>query len=118
MTYTVKKKDSMEPQKKVRWMTKSLQMCSEFKKNKKYLEPLRNLTVYLSEDPFFFETFLSSVDQKIGFVGKYETFRVSYQASRLRASNQRFRKKMEPKTKPEPKFFYISLPGIGTVKLK
>ena len=38
---------------------------------KKYTEPLKDLPVYPGEDPFFFETFLSSVDQKIGFEGKY-----------------------------------------------
>ncbi len=60
-------------------MTKSLQMCSKFQKmNKKSTEPLKNLPVYPGEDPFFFETFLSSVEQKIGFVGKDGTFRVSY----------------------------------------
>ena len=48
------------------------------KKEKKYTEPLKDLTVCPQSDPFFFETFLSFVDQKIGFVGKYETFRVSY----------------------------------------
>jgi hypothetical protein len=54
-------------------------MCSMFqKKNKKNPEPIKDLGVYPSEDPFFSETFISSVDQKIGFVGKYETFRVSH----------------------------------------
>jgi hypothetical protein len=32
--------------------------------------------VYPGEDPFFFETFLSSVEQKIDFVEKDGTFRV------------------------------------------
>ena len=51
---------------------------SSKKRIKKNSEPLKDLTVCPGEDPFFFETFLSSVDQKKGFVGKYETFRVSY----------------------------------------
>ena len=60
-------------------MTKSLQMCSKFqKKNKKIRGTFKDLTVCPGEDPFFFEIFLSSLDQEIGFVGKYETFRVSY----------------------------------------
>ena len=60
-------------------MTKSLQMCSKFQKRiKKSTEPLKDLPLDTREDPFFFETFLSSVEQKIGFVGKDGTFRVSY----------------------------------------
>ena len=51
---------------------------SSKKRIKKNSEPLKDLTVCPGEDPFFFETFLSSVDQKKGFVGKYEPFRVSY----------------------------------------
>ena len=51
---------------------------SSKKRIKKNSEPLKDLTVYPSEDPFFSETFLSFVDQKKGFVGKYETYKVSY----------------------------------------
>ena len=51
---------------------------SSKKRIKKNSEPLKDLTVCPSEDPFFFETFLSSVDQKKGFVEKYETYKVSY----------------------------------------
>ncbi len=40
--------------------------------------------MYPGEDPFFLETFLSSAQQKKGFVGKYETFRVSYNTSWFR----------------------------------
>ncbi len=60
-------------------MTKACKYVQNFKKRiKKYTKPLKDLTVYPSEGPFFFETFLSSVDQKIGFAVIYETFRVSY----------------------------------------
>ena len=48
------------------------------KRIKRSTEPLKDLTLYPSEDPFFFKTFLSSVDRKIGSVRKYETFRVSH----------------------------------------
>ena len=59
-------------------LQKACKCVQSFKKRiKKYTEPLKDLTLYPSEDPFFFGTFSSSVDQKIGFVGKYETFRVS-----------------------------------------
>ena len=61
-----------------RWQKACKCVQSSKKRIKKCTEPLKDLTLYPSEDPFFFGTFLSSVDQKIGFVGKYETFRVSY----------------------------------------
>ena len=83
---TVKKKGTLRNLKKrfSRWQ-KVCKCVQCFKKRiKKNTEPLKDLTVYPSEDPFFSETFLSSVDQKIGFVGKYETFRVSYWTSRFR----------------------------------
>jgi hypothetical protein len=44
----------------------------------KIVRGLKDLPVCSGEDPFFFETFLSSVEQKIDFVGKDGTFRVSH----------------------------------------
>ena len=78
--YTVKKIGTLRNLKKRfgRWQKACKYVQSSKKRIKKYTEPLKDLTLYPSEDPFFFGTFLSSVDQKIGFVGKYETFRVSY----------------------------------------
>ena len=78
--YTVKKIGTLRNLKKRfgRWQ-KACKCVPSFKNRiKKFTEPLKDLTVYPSEDPFFIGTFLSSVDQKIGFVGKYETTRVSY----------------------------------------
>ena len=61
-----------------RWQ-KACKCVESFKKRiKKNSEPLKDLTVYPSEVPFFFETFLSSVNQKKGVVDKYETYKVSY----------------------------------------
>ena len=51
---------------------------SSKKRIKNNSEPLKDLTVCPGEDPFFFDTFLSFVDQKKGFVGKNETYKVSY----------------------------------------
>ena len=52
-------------------MTKSMQMCSKFQKwNKKSTKPLKDLTMCPTSDPFFFETFLSFVEKKKGFVAK------------------------------------------------
>ena len=79
-SHTVKKIGTLRNFKKRfgRWQ-KACKCVPSFKNRiKKIAEPLKDLTVYPSEDPFFIGTFLSSVDQKIGFVGKYETTRVSY----------------------------------------
>ena len=80
MLYTLKKIGTLRNlEKRFGRRQKACKYVQSFKKRiKKSTEPLKDLTVYPSEDPFFFETFLSSVHQKIGFVGKYETFRVSY----------------------------------------
>ena len=78
--YTVKKKGTFWNLKKRFGRLQKVCKCAESSKKriKKNSKPLKDLTVCPGEDPFFFETFLSSVDQKKGFVGKYETFRVSY----------------------------------------
>ena len=78
--YTLKKKGTLQNLKKrFRRRHKACKCVQSFKKRiKRSTEPLKDLTLYPSEDPFFFKTFLSSVDQKIGSVRKYETFRVSH----------------------------------------
>lgn len=43
------------------------------KKENKSTKPLKDLAVYPREDPFLLETFFSFVEQKKGFVGRYET---------------------------------------------
>ena len=75
-----KKKGTLQDLKKrFRMQQKACKCFQSFKKRiKRSTEPLKDLTLYPSEDPFFFKTFLSSVDQKIGSVRKYETFRVSH----------------------------------------
>ena len=78
--FTLNKKGTLPNLKKRfgRWQ-KACKCVQSFKKRiKKSTEPLKDLPVCPGEDPFFFETFLSSVEQKIGFVGKDGTFRVSY----------------------------------------
>jgi hypothetical protein len=79
-TATVKKKGTFWNLKKRFGRLQKVCKCVESSKKriKKNSEPFKDLTVYPSEDPFLFETFLSFVDQEKGFVGKYETFRVSY----------------------------------------
>jgi hypothetical protein len=70
------KKDTLpNPSKKARQKKKDCK-CVESSKNriKKSIEPLKDLPVYPEEEPFFLETFLSSVVQKKGFVKIYETF--------------------------------------------
>jgi hypothetical protein len=77
-SYTLNKKETLPNLKKWlgRW-EKACKYVQSFKKRiKKSTEPLKDLPVYPGEDPFFFETFLSSVEQKIDFVEKDGTFRV------------------------------------------
>jgi hypothetical protein len=60
-------------------MSKSFQMYPKSqKKNKKFYETLKGSSRVTRRRTFFLETFLSYVQQKKGFVGKYETFRGSY----------------------------------------
>ena len=67
------------PQKRFCRFENDCKCVERFKERiKKSTKPLKDLPVYPGEDPFFLETFLSSVEQKKGFVGKYETFKVSY----------------------------------------
>ena len=75
-----KKKGTLpNPQKRFGRCEKACKWLESSKKRiKKSTKPLKDLPVYPREDPFFLETFLSSVEQKKGFVGKYETFKVSY----------------------------------------
>ncbi len=86
LEYTVKKKGTFWNLKKRFGGLQKVCKCIESSKKriKKNSEPLKDLTVCPGEDPFFFETFLSSVDQKKGFVGKNETYKVSYWTSRFR----------------------------------
>ncbi len=78
--YTVKKKGTLpNPPKRFGRCEKACKCVESSKKRiKKSTKPLKDLPVYPGEDPFFLETFLSSVEQKKGFVGKYETWKVSY----------------------------------------
>ncbi len=80
MVYTLKKKGTLpNPPKRFGRCEKACKCVESFKKRiKKSTKPLKDLPVYPREDPFFLETFLSSVEQKKGFVGKYETFKVSH----------------------------------------
>ena len=78
--YTLKKKGTVQNLKKrFRGRQNACKCVHSFKKRiKRSTEPLKDLALYPSEDPFFFKTFLSSVDQKTDSVRKYETFRVSH----------------------------------------
>ena len=80
MKYTLKKKGTLwNLNKRFGRLQKACKCVQSFKKRiKKSTEPLKDLPLDTREDPFFFETFLSSVGQKIGFVGKDGTFRVSH----------------------------------------
>ncbi len=80
MCYTLKKKGTLpNPPKRFGRCEKACKCVESFKKRiKKSTKPLKDLPVYPREDPFFLETFLSSVEQKKGFVGKYETSKVSH----------------------------------------
>ncbi len=51
---------------------------SSEKRIKKSTKLLKDIPVCSGEDPVFLETFLSSIEQKKGFVDKYETWKVSY----------------------------------------
>jgi hypothetical protein len=69
------------PKKKVfhRIPQKCSPRCTESKKRVfRPTKPLEVLPVYPGKEPSGYETFLSSVEQEKGFVGKSETFRVSY----------------------------------------
>jgi hypothetical protein len=60
-------------------MSKSVQMCPKSQKNdKKSTTPLKVLRVYRGEEPFAAKPFLKFRTAEKGFVGKYETFTVSY----------------------------------------
>ncbi len=76
--YTVKKIETLpNPSKKVR-QTKNDCKCVESSKSwmKKSTKPLKDLSLCPGEEPSFLESFLSSVEQKKGFVRKCETFMV------------------------------------------
>ena len=77
---TLRKKGTLpNPPKRFGRCEKACKCVQSFKKRiKKSTKPLKDLPVYPGEDPFFLETFLSSVEQKKDFLGKYETFKVSY----------------------------------------
>ncbi len=78
--YTVKKIGAVpNPQKRFGRFENDYKYVESSKKRiKKSTKPLKDLPVYRGEDPFFLETFLSSVEQKKGFVGKFETWKVPY----------------------------------------
>ncbi len=71
---------------------------------------LKVLSVYPGEEPFGYKTFLSSVEQKKGFVGKSETCRVSYKS--LMVSYWTPVKTLEFNT--EPSGINTEPSGIGT----
>src|ERR1700722_6765488 len=78
--HTLRKKGTLpNPPKRFSRCEKACKCVQSFKKRiKKSTKPLKDLPVYPGEDPFFLETFLSSVEQNKDFLGKYETFKVSY----------------------------------------
>ena len=76
--YTVKKIGAVRnPQKRFGKFENDCKCVESLKKRiKKSTKPLKDLPVCPGEDPFFLETFLSSVEQKKSFVRRYETFTV------------------------------------------
>src|SRR5271167_967887 len=78
-----KKKGALpNPQKRFGRCEKDWKCVESLKKRiKKSTKPLKDLPLGTREDPFFLKTFLSFVEQKNGFVGIYETFKVSYLTS-------------------------------------